>query len=85
MCLTPCSVASEFSILRATSVSSWAGEAPGSEALTMTMGRSTSGKFWIFIARKPISPISVSSRKSRIAGIGFLMDQEETFIIALSY
>ena len=33
MCLTPCSVAIEFSILRATSVSSCAGDAPGSDAV----------------------------------------------------
>ena len=55
MCLTPCSVAIEFSILRATSVSSCAGDAPGSDAVTVTVGRSMSGKFWIFIARKLIS------------------------------
>ena len=50
MCLTPCSVAIEFSILRATSVSSCDGDAPGSDAVTVTVGRSMSGKFWIFIA-----------------------------------
>ena len=35
MCLRPCSVAIEFSILRATSVSSCAGAAPGSAAVTI--------------------------------------------------
>src|ERR1035437_9515267 len=46
----------------------------------ITMGKSMSGKFWIFIARKPISPTRVSSRKSSIAGIGLRMDQDETFM-----
>ena len=67
--------ASEFSTLRATSVSSWPGEAPGSAATTVTMGRSMSGKFWIFIARKPIRPASVSITNSRIAGVGLRIDQ----------
>ena len=49
MCLTPCSVATLFSILRATSVSSCAGLAPGRLAVTLTVGRSMSGKFWIFM------------------------------------
>ena len=40
----PCSVAIEFSSLRATSVSSVAGAAPGSEASTVTIGNSMSGK-----------------------------------------
>src|SRR5688572_21786311 len=71
----------EFSILRATSVSSCDGEAPGSDAVTVTVGRSMSGKFWIFIARKAITPASVSRMKSRIAGIGLRIDQDETFII----
>src|SRR5438105_2203531 len=60
MCLRPWTVASEFSILRATSVSSCAGDAPGSDAVTITVGKSMSGKFWIFIALKLISPVSVS-------------------------
>ena len=50
MCLMPCSVAIEFSILRATSVSICAGAAPGSDATTVTVGRSMSGNCWIFIA-----------------------------------
>ncbi|MNR21407.1 hypothetical protein D3C85_1383080 [compost metagenome] len=45
MCLTPCIVASEFSILRATSVSNCEGEAPGKDADTVTVGTSMSGKF----------------------------------------
>ncbi len=49
MCLTPCSVAIESSSLRATSVSICAGLAPGSAAVTDTVGRSTSGNCWIFI------------------------------------
>src|SRR5439155_17352770 len=82
MCLTPCSVAIWFSILRATSVSSCDGEAPGSDAVTVTVGRSMSGKFWIFIARKLISPTAVSMMKSSIPGIGLRIDQEETLITA---
>src|SRR5688572_19410465 len=80
MCFTPCTVAMEFSILRATSVSSCEGEAPGSVADTVTVGRSMSGKFWIFIALKAIRPASVSRMKSRIAGMGFRIDQAETFM-----
>ncbi len=79
MCLTPCSVATEFSILRATSVSICDGAAPGSVAVTVTVGRSMSGNCWIFIARKAIRPTSVSMTNSRIAGIGLRIDQEETF------
>src|SRR5213083_2648041 len=78
MCLSPCTVAIEFSILRATSVSSCAGDAPGSDAVTVTVGRSMSGKFWIFIALKLISPVSVSMMKSSTAGIGLRMHQAET-------
>src|SRR6218665_3882586 len=81
MCLTPCLVASEFSILRATSVSSWAGDAPGSEATTVTVGSSMSGKFWIFIALKLTRPTSVSMMNSSTPGMGLRMDQEETFIM----
>src|ERR1044071_9235444 len=84
MCVTPCSVAIEFSILRATSVSSCAGEAPGSEAVTVTVGRSMSGKFWIFIALKASSPASVSMMNSRTDGIGLRIDQDETLIMRAS-
>ena len=45
MCFKPCKVAIEFSILRATSVSSCDGEAPGKLAVTVTVGKSRSGKF----------------------------------------
>ena len=82
MCLTPCSVAIWFSILRATSVSSCDGDAPGSDAVTVTVGRSMSGKFWIFIARKLIAPMAVSMMKSSTPGMGFLIDQDETLIMA---
>src|SRR5438105_12157946 len=84
MCLRPWTVASEFSILRATSVSSCAGDAPGSDAVTITVGKSMSGKFWIFIALKLISPVSVSMMKSSTAGIGLRMHQAETFIVMLA-
>ena len=80
MCLTPESVATEFSILRATSVSSSAGDAPGSAVVTVTVGRSMSGNCWIFIARKLITPTSVSMMNSSIDGIGLRMHQAETFI-----
>src|SRR5688500_3675947 len=86
MCLTPCTVATEFSILRATSVSSCDGEAPGSEAVTMTVGRSMSGNCWIFIALKLIRPTSVSMMNNSTDGIGLRMHQAETlnFIAGLS-
>src|SRR5919112_5329980 len=84
MCLTPCSVAIEFSILRATSVSSWAGDAPGNDAVVMIVGRSMSGKFWIFIARKLIRPRIVSMMKSSTAGTGFWIDQRETLMAMTS-
>src|SRR5215216_4318486 len=80
MCLTPCTVETEFSILRATSVSSCAGDAPGSDAEMMTVGRSMSGKFWIFIALKLIMPTIVSMMNNSIDGIGLRMHQAETFI-----
>src|SRR5687768_4399368 len=83
MCLSPCTEASEFSILRATSVSICAGEAPGSEAVTVTIGRSMSGKFWIFIAWKPSRPARVSMMKSRMDGVGLRIDQDETLIMVL--
>src|SRR5438105_14070398 len=84
MCFTPCSVATEFSILRATSVSSWPGDAPGSDAVTMTVGRSMSGNCWIFMPRKLITPASVSMMKSSTDGIGLRMHQAETLIMAPS-
>ena len=63
-------MAIEFSILRATSVSSCAGAAPGSAAVTVTVGRSMSGKFCTFIALKDSMPAKVSSTNSITAGIG---------------
>ena len=73
-------VAIEFSSLRATSVSSCAGAAPGRLAVTVTIGRSMSGKFWIFIRWKPSRPARVSMMNSSTAGIGFRMHQAETFM-----
>jgi hypothetical protein len=80
MCFTPCSVATAFSILRATSVSIWAGAAPGSDAVTVTVGSSRSGKFWIFMALKLMAPASVSSTNNMTAAIGLRMDQADTFM-----
>src|SRR6478609_1263837 len=84
MCLMACNVAIEFSILRATTVSRWPGDAPGSAADTMTVGRSMSGKFWIFIARKLSKPPSVSKMNSNTAGIGLRIDQDDTLIMRAS-
>src|SRR5687767_10344346 len=81
MCFRPCSVAMAFSILRATSVSSCAGAAPGSDAVTLTVGRSMSGKFCTFMALKDRKPAKDSSTNSITAGIGLRIDQEETFIM----
>src|SRR5574343_187606 len=80
MCLMPCRVATEFSILRATSVSIWAGAAPGRLAVTVTVGKSISMNCWTFMAEKEIIPASVSSTNSRMAGVGMRIDQAETFM-----
>ena len=61
------------------------GAAPGKEAVTLTVGRSMSGKFCTFIALKDSMPAKVSSTNSITAGMGFLIDQEETFIMAFCY
>ncbi len=42
-----------------------------------------SGKFCTFIALNDSMPANVSSTNSMTAGIGFLIDQEETFIESL--
>src|SRR5687767_343972 len=80
MCLSPCTDAIAFSILRATSVSSCAGAAPGSEAVTVTVGRSMSGKFCTFMPLKARMPPKVSNTNTITAGMGLRMDQEETLI-----
>src|SRR3990167_791061 len=80
MCLSPCSAARLFSILRATSFSSCVGAAPGRLATMVMLGTSRSGKFCTFIDWNENSPASVSMTNSIAAGIGFLMDQAETFM-----
>ena len=80
MCFRPCSVATEFSILRATSVSSCDGDAPGSAAEIVTVGSSMSGKFCTFMLLKLYSPSRVSRMKSSTAGIGLRIDQAETLM-----
>ena len=80
MCFRPVTVAIEFSSLRATSVSSWDGDAPGSAADTVTVGRSMSGQFCTFMALKDSRPPKVSSTNSITAGIGLRIDQAETFM-----
>ena len=82
MCLSPWVVAMAFSILRATSLSSCPGAAPGREAVTMTTGRSMSGKFCTFMDRKASSPANVSSTNSMAAGMGLRIDQAERFMVA---
>ena len=69
-----------FSILRATSVSSNAGAAPGRLATTRTLGRSMSMNCWTFIAMNDSVPMKASRANSRIAGMGLRIDQAETFI-----
>ena len=81
----PCKGASAFSILRATSVSSCAGAAPGSEADTVTVGNSRSGKFCTFMLWKDNSPAKQSITNSMMAGIGFLIDHAERFILHAPY
>src|SRR3989344_3636956 len=80
MCFRSCSVAMLFSILRATSFSSCAGEAPGSATVTEIVGRSMSGKFCTFMALNDSRPPKVSSTNSISAGMGFLIDQVDTFM-----
>ena len=69
-----------FSILRATSVSSCAGEPPGRLALMMMLGTSRSGKFCTFMFWYPSTPAKQSMTKNMMAAIGFLIHQEETFM-----
>ena len=69
-----------FSILRATSFSSCAGEAPGRATVTEMVGRSMSGKFCTFMALNDSRPPKVSSTNSISDGIGLRMDQAEAFI-----
>ena len=85
MFLRPCSDAMAFSSLRATSVSNWAGAAPGRLADTDTVGSSRSGNCCTFIALKDMMPASVSSTNSMTAGMGFLIDQAETFMCFAPY
>ena len=82
MCFKPCNVAMAFSSLRATSVSICAGAAPGSDAVTLIVGRSMSGKFCTFIALKDMMPPKQSSTNSMTAGMGLRIDQEETLSMA---
>src|SRR5574337_300968 len=84
MCLTSCSVAIEFSILRATSVSSCAGAAPGRLALSTTVGRSMSGKFCTFIRAKDSMPSRLSMMKRSTPGTGLRIDHAETFMVCAS-
>ncbi|MCY1381437.1 hypothetical protein D9M69_693440 [compost metagenome] len=78
--MSPCSAARLFSILRATSFSSWVGAAPGRLATMVILGTSRSGKFCTFIDWNENSPASVSMTNSIAAGMGLRMDQAETFI-----
>ena len=85
MCLRPCSGASAFSSLRATSVSSCEGATPGRLAVTEMVGTSRSGKFCTFMDPKAMKPATVSSTNSMTAGIGLRIDHEETLIMASLY
>ena len=85
MFLMPVTVATESSILRATSVSSWAGAAPGWVTVTVTIGSWMSGKSCTSVMRKASSPASVSSANSRIAGTGLRMEKAEKFTPALRH
>ena len=69
--------------MRATSVSSCAGDAQGSDAVTMIVGRSMFGTFWIFIDRKLIRPRIVSMMNSSTDGTGFWIDQRETLMLPI--
>ena len=73
-------MATASSILRATSVSSCAGAAPGRLALTVTIGNSMSGKSCTTLPRNDSKPARLSNTNSMIAGIGYLIDSEEKFI-----
>ncbi|MNJ24894.1 hypothetical protein D3C77_193230 [compost metagenome] len=67
----------ESSITRVTCTSISDGAAPGRAATTATRGKSMSGLLLIRIPMKPVTPPSVSSRNSRMTGMGFLIAQAE--------
>ena len=52
------------------------------QQFTVTVGKSRSGKFWIFMATKLTTPPKVNNTKSIMAGMGFWIDQEETFMVS---
>ena len=74
MFFTPCRLATASSSLRATSVSSCAGAAPSSVAVTMTTGSSMSGKSCTPVVLNASRPTSVSMANSSSAGTGLRME-----------
>ncbi len=74
---TPDRPAIESSITRVTCTSISVGAAPGRAAVTATSGKSMSGLLLIRIPMKPVTPPSVSSRNSRMMGMGFLIAQAD--------
>src|SRR5215471_16195832 len=73
MCVTSPTVATAFSTMRVTCVSSSAGAAPGSPTVTVTTGMSTSGNWLMPSFLNPMIPANVSRMKITIldeAGAG---------------
>ena len=77
--LTPLMLDTASSIRLVTCVSSSLGATPGSVMITDTSGTSIFGKRVTGSFAKLMTPRAMSTRKSRIGGIGFRIDQAEMF------
>ena len=79
-CSMPSMDETAFSILRVTSVSSCAADAPCWFAVTVTAGNSMSGISWMLSCLKPYRPANVNSRNRTIGGIGCLIAHVAKFM-----
>ncbi len=77
--LTPLMLATASSTRLVIWVSSSLGATPGSVTVTETSGMSMLGKRVIGSFEKLIKPSTISTRNSRIGGIGLRIDQAEKF------
>lgn len=80
-CRTSAMAANASSILRVASVSRVDGVAPGSAAVTVTIGRFMSGMSCTGRTANPMPPATVSSANSRREGMGFRIAQAEKFMV----
>jgi hypothetical protein len=83
MCLTPCSVATEFSILRATSVSSWAGRGTGQRCVDDDHGQIDVREVLDLHRAEAHQPDQRQQQEEQDRRDRIRMDQEETFIIGV--